>query len=54
MMDPEYIVPNLPFPYPVTYEELLKMCEYFTKSLKSSTLDTNKESDYGYNLYPQK
>lgn len=50
-MDLEYIVPNLLFPYPVTYEGLLKMCEYFTDKMNASPLDNSKEANYGFKLH---
>ena len=50
-MDLDYLVPNLPFPYPVTYEGLLKMCEYFTDKMVVSPLDTSKETEDGFKLH---
>ena len=49
MMDPDYVVPNLPFPYPVTYERFVNMCIH----LQSSLLNTSKEDNDGFKLYTQ-
>jgi hypothetical protein len=53
-MDLDYIVPNLPFPFPVTYGRLLEMCEFLTNKYSSTNLDNNKEGTNGFNLHPEK
>tara|TARA_R110002020_G_scaffold242468_1_gene455822 strand:+ start:1387 stop:1548 length:162 start_codon:yes stop_codon:yes gene_type:complete len=50
-MDMDYAVPNLPFPYAVTYGGLLKMCEYFTDKIRTSPLDNIKEAEDGFKLH---
>ena len=44
-------VPNLPYPYPVTYREYAEMQTYFIQKYMSYYLNSNKEDYNGNNIY---